>query len=134
MTAVRSSMLGMCSGAWLRPPDGCAFSAGPSRRAYETQVANERNTLCIPENPQGHCIVGQADVDVGRRTSIRFQLNVSIQFCFLLCWVDGTSIQAPEAGSDRRGENPSRGHDQFHNCCARSRQSLNSAAVAPATK
>src|ERR1039458_5607890 len=27
-----------------------------------------------------------------------------------------------------------RGHDQFHNCCARSRQSLNSAAVAPATK
>src|ERR1017187_8776506 len=49
MTAVRSSMLGMCSGAWLRPPDGCAFSAGPSRRAYETQVANERNTA-LSEN------------------------------------------------------------------------------------
>src|ERR1019366_1725 len=42
------------------------------------------------------------------RTSITFQSTVSIQVCFLLCWVDGTSIQAPEAGSDRRGENPSR--------------------------
>ncbi len=26
------------------------------------------------------------------------------------------------------------GQDQFHNCCARSRQSVKSAAVAPATK
>src|ERR1017187_4576198 len=57
MAAVCSSMVAMCSGAWLRPPDCCACSVGvvggASRRAYETKVANERKTPGIPENPQG---------------------------------------------------------------------------------
>ena len=53
-------------------------------------------------------LVAVGNAAAHKDTGITFQQNVSIQFCFLLCWVDGTSIQAPEAGSDRRGENPSR--------------------------